>query len=118
MHHSPARNLTHKGEARLYINGEPVGGVLVQRVDPSWSYGRFRPDEAFATYAPLIGRWSLLMHAGGQYERLTSEVGDKLRRAEFEIDRLHAEIHLLDGDERVTCSQLNIDGSMIEWKSS
>jgi hypothetical protein len=106
------------GEATLYINDEAVGGVSVQRIGPSWSYGRFNPAEAFARFAPLFGRWSLLMHDGAEYQRLSKDVSDRLRRAEFEIDHLHAKLHLLDRNEWVTCSQLNIDGPLIEWKSS
>ena len=109
--------MTHMGEAKLYINDEPVGEVLVQRIGPSWSHGQFHPGEAFSRFAPLFGRWSLLMHGGGHYERLSKAAGDSLRQAEFEIDRLHAKLHLLAGNEWVTCAQLNIDGPMIEWKS-
>ena len=104
-------------EAKLYINGEPVGEVLVQRTGASWSHGQFRPEKAFSRFAPLFGRWALLMQGGGNCARLDRAAGENLRKAELEIDRLHAKLHLLEGDEWVTCSQLNIDGPMIEWKS-
>ena len=104
-------------EAELYINDEPVGQVLVLQVGPSWSHGTFHPDQAFSRFAPLFGRWSLLMHAGGLYERLSKATGDCLREAEFEIDHLHAKMHMLKRNEWMTCSQLNIDGPIIEWKS-
>ena len=109
--------MAHMGEAKLYINDEQVGEVVVQRIGPSWSHGQFRPGEAFSRFAPLFGRWSLLLHAGGHYARLSKAVGESLRKVEFEIDRLHAKMHILERDEWVTCSQLNIDGPMIEWKS-
>jgi hypothetical protein len=109
--------MAHADEAELYINGEPVGEVHVQRRGQSWSHGQFHPTSAFCRFAPLFGRWSLLMHAGGNYECLSKAAGAALREAEFEIDRLHAELHIPERDEWVTCSQLNIDGPMIEWKT-
>ena len=117
MRDSEERPATHAGEATLYINDEPVGVVLIRRIRPSWSYGEFRSADAFATFAPRFGCWARLMHTGHPYERLTDAVSDSLRHAEFEIDHLHARLHLVDRNEWITCAQLNIDGTMIEWKS-
>src|SRR5690348_11092210 len=105
------------GEGKLYINDRPVGRVLIQRIDSSWSYGQFLPDESFSSFAPIFHRWSSLMHVDGNYERLSESAGDSLRQAEFEIDRLEAKLHLPSRNEWVNCAQLNIDGAMIEWKS-
>jgi hypothetical protein len=105
------------GEGKLYINDELVGTVLIQRVGASWSHGQFVPDEAFAGFAPIFLQWSLLMHADGDGERLSEAARGSLRRAEFAIDRLHAKLHVPSRNEWVNCAQLNIDGSLIEWKS-
>jgi hypothetical protein len=105
------------GEGELYINDRAVGRVLVQRIGPSWSHGQFLPDEAFSTFSPIFRRWSLLMHADGNCPRLSEATRASLRQAEFAIDGLNARLHLLSPDEWVSCAQLNIDGSMIEWKS-
>jgi len=105
------------GEGELYINERPVGRVLIQRIGPSWSHGQFLPDQEFATFAPIFRRWSLLMHADGNYERLSEAAGASLRQAELAIDGLDAKLHLPSRNEWVNCAQLNIDGSMIEWKS-
>jgi hypothetical protein len=109
--------MVHANEAQLYINDEPVGKVHVQRLGQSWSHGQFHPDAAFSRFAPLFSRWSMLMHAGRNYEPLSKGAGAALREAERDIDRLHAKLHIPESDEWVTCSQLNIDGPMIEWKS-
>jgi hypothetical protein len=105
------------GEGKLYINDRPVGRVLIQRIGPSWSHGQFLPNEAFSAFSAMFRRWSLLMHGDGNYERLSEAARAGLRQAEFAIDGLDAKLHLLSRDEWVNCAQLNIDGSMIEWKS-
>ena len=117
MGDSEERPATHTAEATLYINNEPVGVVLIRRIRPSWSYGEFRSADAFARFAPRFRSWARLMHAGRPYERLTNEISDGLREAEFEIDRLHARLHVLGRNEWIECAQLNIDGTMIEWKA-
>ena len=105
-------------QAKLFINDEPVGDVIVQGTEDSWSHGRFHANDAFARFAPLFGRWSLLMHADGTYEPLSEAASDELREMEIEIDRLRAKLHFADIDRWVNCSQLNIDGPLIEWKSA
>jgi hypothetical protein len=105
------------GEGKLYINDMPVGTVLIQRIGPSWSHGEFLPNEAFSTFSPVFRRWSLLMPDHGHYEGLSDGARARLRQAEFAIDGLDAKLHLVSRNEWVNCVQLNIDGSMIEWKS-
>ena len=110
--------MTRRVHAKLFINDEPVGEVFVQGTEDSWSHGRFHADQAFAKFAPLFGRWSLMMHVDGAYVPLSEAASDELRRIEIEIDRLRAKLHFADADAWVTCRQLNIDGQLIEWKSS
>src|SRR5678816_3868524 len=105
------------GEGKLYINARSVGKVLIQRSGPSWSHGQFLPNEAFSSFAPIFRRWSLLMRANGNYERLSEAAAAILRQVELAIDGLDAKLHILSRNEWVNCAQLNIDGSMIEWKS-
>ena len=109
--------MSDQRHATLYINDEPVGDVVAKRLGASWSHGDFRPSEAFAKFAPLFGEWSLLMHADGDYKRLSRVASDELRHVEFELDRLHAKIRFVDSGEWVSCAQLNVDGEMIEWKT-
>ena len=103
--------------AILYLNDTEAGSVEVQRVGPSWTHGRFTPGEGFAQFAPLFGRWSLLMHADVGAERLSEAASEELRRCEYEIDRTQAKLLFPQSNQWVKCAQLNIDGSMIEWKS-
>jgi hypothetical protein len=106
-----------RGDAALYLNDERVGDVVVQRTEDSWSHGTFSPGEGFAKYAPVFGRWSLLMHADGGGERLSAAASEELRRTEYEIDRLRAKLKFEEDGEWVNCAQLNIDGPLIEWKT-
>jgi hypothetical protein len=103
--------------AKLYINGDHVGDVAVQGTEGSWSHGHFRPREEFSKFAPLFGRWSLMMHAGGVYEPLTAAASAELRLVECGIDRLKARLAFEASGTHVACAQLNIDGPLIEWKS-
>jgi hypothetical protein len=102
--------------ASLHVNGEPVGEVVARRRGPSWSMGYFAPNDRFSKFAAVFARWSLLMHAHAPDEPLSDATGEQLRRVEFEIDHLHAALQFLGSGEWVTCSQLNIDGPLIEWK--
>jgi hypothetical protein len=108
--------VTHAGQVELFINGEHVGDVDVQRTEGSWAHGNFQPRPAFAKFAPLFGQWSLLMHADAPGEPLNAAAADELRLTEFAIDRLSARLHFVEGDRWLTCWQLNIDGRLIEWK--
>jgi hypothetical protein len=102
--------------AELYLDNKYVGDVVYQRSEDSWSHGEFHPHPAFAPFAELFGRWSLLMHADDTDDRRTDATRDELRKVEHEIDRLRAKLHFVEGDEWLTCAQVNIDGPLIEWK--
>ena len=101
--------------ARLYLNDTEVGTIRVRGWDDSWGFGECAPGDAFAQFAPHFGRWSLLMHADGD-ERLSQAASDELREAECAIDRIHAKLHLSKAGRWRTITQLNIDGSLVEWK--
>lgn len=105
--------------ARLYLNGEDVGTVHVRGWEHAWGFGDFEPGEGFTRYAPLYGRWSLLMHADDGDEKMNAATLEELRQTEREIDRVRARLFIAgarDGGEWRTIRQLNIDGSLIEWK--
>jgi hypothetical protein len=103
--------------AELYLNDQLVGIVEVQRSDNSWHFGVFMPNADFAPFAPLFGRWSLLMHADEDADRLTSAASDELRETEIAIDRLHAKLHIAGTGEWCDLQQINIDGDLIDWKT-
>jgi hypothetical protein len=108
---------THSDEhAELYLDGKFVGKVKVQRDCGSWGHGYFQPADAFAEFAPLFGRWSLLMHADVGARKLSAAASEELRTTEYELDRLEAQLHFPDTGEWRRCAQLNIDGDLIEWK--
>jgi len=102
--------------ATLLLKGTAVGTVLYQGTRNSWSYGEFSPFDAFAAFAEVFGRWSLLMHADGAEERLSPEAGVELREAEYAIDALKAELRTNETDPPRRLAQVNIDGRLIEWK--
>lgn len=103
--------------ARLFLNGQFVGTVLNKGEANSWHFGVFIPNDAFAPFAPLFGRWSLLMHADEDADRLTSAASEELRQTEIEIDRLRAKLHFPHNDKWCDLQQINIDGDMIDWKT-
>jgi len=105
-------------QAELYLNDTPVGAVTLRGSDNSWGYGTFHPNDAFAAFAPLFGRWSLLIHADDQTDRLSPAASEELRRAEFAIDGIHAKLLWPDRREWIAITQLNIDGDLIEWKQA
>lgn len=100
----------------MWINGRAVGTVVLQGMSDSWAYGDFQPGPGFAEFAPLFGAWSLLIHADDSRSALSHAASQELRRVEFEIDRLQAELLWEHQGRRSRCSQLNIDGNLIEWK--
>ena len=102
--------------ARLYLNDTEVGMINVRGWDDSWGFGEFLPGDAFSSFAPHFGRWSLLMHADDGAERLSRAASEELRDAEVAIDRLHAKLYLSKVGRWRTISQLNIDGRLVEWK--
>jgi hypothetical protein len=101
---------------RLQLNGIEVGTILVRGGDASWGFGDFTPLPAFADFATVFGRWSLLMHADDPGERLSREAGDALREAENAIDAIHAALCSESMEQSHPLAQVNIDGPLIEWK--
>ncbi len=110
-HHMKRRS----AQAELYLNDELVGLVEMRGTDTSWSFGEFKPNDAFEKYAQFFGVWSLLVHeeTDGRLHEATSA---ELREAENAIDRLKARLHFIKTDEWQRAAQINIDGTMIEWK--
>lgn len=104
-------------QAELYLNDQLIGMVEVRSGDNSWHFGVFTPRPHFTPFAPLFGRWSLLMHADEDADRLTSAASEELRETEIEIDRLRARLHMPATDEWCELQQINIDGDLIDWKT-
>jgi hypothetical protein len=102
--------------ARLFIDDQHVGDVLVRGWESSWGFGDFTPNERFGQFAMVFGRWSLLMHATDDQRTLPNEASDELRGAEAALDRLRARLFLCKSQEWRNVGQLNIDGKLIEWK--
>jgi hypothetical protein len=103
--------------AELYLNDQLVGIVEVRSSDNSWHFGVFTPSPDFTPFAPLFGRWSLLMHADEDADRLTSAASEELRDTEIEIDRLRAKMRIPATGEWCELQQINIDGELIDWKT-
>ena len=112
---SRTRMERHSAQAELFINSELCGLVELKGVDTSWSFGEFTPNDAFSAFAQFFGHWSMLMHEDTD-RKLHEAMSDELRRAEVEIDRLDVRLHFLTNDEWQRAAQVNIDGTMIEWK--
>jgi hypothetical protein len=108
---------TGRIQGELYLDDTLVGLVTVKGEDNSWHFGEFEPCEAFSTFAPLFGRWSLLMHADEDADRLSNAAADELREVEQAIDRVRARLRLFDTGEWRDLRQLNIDGELIDWKA-
>jgi hypothetical protein len=109
--------MTNPQWAELFLNGTPVGRVLCKGSDHAWHFGEFEPNANFASFAALFGRWSLLMHADEDSDRLTAAASDELRETELAIDRIRARLRLVDTDAWHDIQQLNIDGELIDWKT-
>jgi hypothetical protein len=103
--------------AELFLNGRLVGTVEIRGENNSWHFGVFTPHTDFAPFAPLFGRWSLLMHADEDADRLTSAASEELRQTEIEIDRLRAKLHFPATGKWCEACQINIDGELIDWKT-
>jgi hypothetical protein len=99
----------------LYLNDKEVGAVTFKGRDGGWGFGEFMPAPAFSDFAMIFGRWSLLMHADGEGERLSAEASEELRDAEYAIDAVRAALRLQNPDEWHELRQVNIDGGLIEW---
>ncbi len=104
-----------EASCRLYLNDKVVGTVKVRGCEASWHYGDFEPGEEFKEFATVFGRWSLLMHADDG-SRLSQAASEELREAEYDMDRLRAQVYFPDREEWRKVAQLNIDGGLIEWK--
>jgi hypothetical protein len=102
-------------QARLFLNGKPVGEVLADAASDAWGFGRFKPADEFSSFAPLFGAWSLLIHEDDQDGRVREETLDGLRAAEAAIDMIRAELLWLDTQQRTPVRQITIDGGLIEW---
>lgn len=102
---------------RLYLNGTAVGLVAMRGHDGSWGFGDFKPFPEFSAFASVFGRWSLLMHADGDSEPLSEAASEELRATEREMDAIRATL-LLETQEWLQLSQINIDGPLIEWKEA
>ncbi|HEX3357470.1 MAG TPA: hypothetical protein VHS31_10905, partial [Tepidisphaeraceae bacterium] len=59
----------------------------------SWYFGLFVPAKGFTEFAPLFGRWSLLIHADENEPVLSNATADELRSIEAAIDQLRVELH-------------------------
>lgn len=105
-----------KLNARLFLNDHDVGVVEVKGWDDAWGFGDFAPGEAFDRYAQHFRSWSELLHADHADHRLTDADRDALRRVEYEIDRLHVKLFLVEAKEWRQVAQVNIDGPLIEWR--
>lgn len=90
----------------------------MRRQQGSWCFGEFTPTDEFSPFAPLFGRWSLLIHADGADERLSSAASEELRETERALDQLRAKLFLAEGNKWYPLAQVNIDGSLIEWKEA
>jgi hypothetical protein len=110
--------LKRGAQLHLYLNDISVGTIVVTQCDHSWTFGEFTPNPAFGEFAPLFGQWSLLMHADGDAEPLSPAAADELREAENALTRIHARIFLPDTNEWRCPTEVNIDGSLIEWKEA
>ena len=105
-----------KATARLYLNEQDVGEVEVKGWDDSWGFGDFAAGEGFRRYARHFGDWSRLMHVPHADDRLTDADKAALRNVEYEIDRLHAKLFLIESQEWRPIAELNIDGALVEWR--
>ncbi|HZL35624.1 MAG TPA: hypothetical protein VFC78_09970, partial [Tepidisphaeraceae bacterium] len=79
----------HRRVGRLFLNDIEVGVVSIRGHDGSWGFGEFTPAPAFVTFAPVFGRWSLLMHADEAHEKLSQAASEELRDTELEMDAIH-----------------------------
>lgn len=105
-------------QAHLYLNDQLAGTVTLRHRDNSWSFGDFIPTEQFGPFAPLFGRWSLLMHADDEEEPLSPAASEELRETERAIDALQARLFIPERQAWCSLAQVNIDGPMIEWNEA
>jgi hypothetical protein len=102
-------------QAELILNGRSVGTVAAEAAADAWGFGYFTPNEAFSDFAPVFGVWAMLVHEEDDAGRASATALDELRRLEWAIDAIHAELYWTDTQDRTPINQLTIDGSLIEW---
>ena len=107
-----------KIELQLYIDELHVGTIRPGRHENSWNFGDFEPLICFSKFAPMFGRWSLIMHADSDVEPLSEAAAEELREAEMEIDRHRFRVFSPEQKQWTSLSEVNIDGSMIEWREA
>ena len=105
-------------EFHLYIDEQHVGIIRPGRNENSWNFGEFEPLKCFSKFAPMFGRWSLLMHADSDIEPLSSAAADELREAEREIDGHQFRLFSPVRKQWIALVEVNIDGNMIEWRET
>lgn len=108
--------MKHGAKACLHLNGKAVGEVVACGESTSWCFGTFRPFDAFSEFAPIFGCWSLLMHSPEAGEVMSQEALDELSQTERDLDSLDARLLWESTDQWCQLLQLNIDGTLIEWK--
>lgn len=114
IQHNPKHG-HRKGEAHLYLNGKNVGTVKITGGKANWTLGHFTPNDVFSEFAPVFGRWSLLIH-DDEEESLSVAASEELRETEYAIDKIEAKLFFAADEVWVEISEVNIDGKLIEWK--
>jgi hypothetical protein len=103
-------------KAHLYLDGQNVGTIAVKRNEYGWGFGDFFPNGKFSAFAPVYGRWSLLMHADAEEELLSAATSEELRETEQAMGLVKASLFVPSTGLWHSLGQINIDGTMIEWK--
>ncbi len=106
----------HDAQARLFLDDANVGTIHVRSFDDAWGFGDFVPGPGYIRFASYFARWSQLMHADDLGVPVCEETSEALREVECEIDSISAKLYLIQADKWRTITQLNIDGSLIEWR--
>lgn len=102
--------------ATLLLNGQDVGTVHTRRWSTSWGFGDFSPNTTFSRFAPLYGRWSLLMHAEDDRDQLSRDAIEELAEAEAMLDGIRAQLIFENDPQAIDVATLIIDGDEVEWK--
>lgn len=101
--------------ADLYLNARNVGVLTVNTYREGWTFARFDPNPNFSEFASLFGGWSLFMHEDAE-ESLNRWAAEELHRVEMAIDSLHVGVKIEGTGDWHPVAQINIDGSLVEWK--
>ena len=102
--------------AVLYLNETRVGEVNVKSGNATWGYGHFAPETDFSVFAPIYGRWALLMHAQAESEKPDRATAEELARAERLVDSVKAKLYFVNSAEWVKVSELMIGTELLEWR--